>query len=62
MSAEDVRLVRDAMVATGVRDDVERMIADHVERAADAVATDLLAPAGVAGLVDLSRRLAWRSA
>jgi len=61
MTSRDVAVLRDAMLTAGVRDEIDRLIARHVEDACMALMDDALQPAGVTGLVDLTKTLAWRT-
>jgi geranylgeranyl diphosphate synthase, type I len=61
MSPHDVTVLQDAMVTAGVRDELEKLIMRHVEDACIALLDGTLHPAGAAGLVDLTKELAWRS-
>ena len=49
------------MLTNGVRNEVENMIVRHVEDANTALTDGALHPAGVAGLVDLTKAMAWRT-
>ena len=60
MTSQDVAVLQDAMLTTGVKDEVEKLIVRHVEDADMALADGSLHPVGVAGLTDLTRALAWR--
>jgi isopentenyl-diphosphate delta-isomerase type 1 len=61
MTARDVRVLQEAMLAVGVQREMEALIARHVEDACRCLAEGPLHPAGVAGLIDLTKRLAWRT-
>ncbi len=60
MSAQDVVVLQDAMVNAGVRTEMETLIARHVEEAIVCLNGGALHPAGVAGLTELTKALAWR--
>ena len=62
MTSRDVVVLQDAMLTAGVRNEVEMLIVRHVEDAHTALMDGALHPAGVAGLVDLTKALAWRTA
>ena len=49
------------MLTAGVRNEVEQLIVRHVEDACMALTDGALHPVGVAGLVDLTKALAWRT-
>lgn len=59
---EDVPVLADAMRRAGVATEAERLIADAVGAALSALGTRPLAPAGVTGLRDAARAVAWRDA
>ena len=61
MTSRDVAVLQDAILTTGVRNEVEKLIIRHVEEANVALTDGALHPAGVAGLVDLTKALAWRT-
>ena len=61
MTSHDVSVLEDAMLSTGVKDEVEKLIVRHVEDAEMALTDGALHPVGVAGLVDLTKALAWRT-
>jgi geranylgeranyl pyrophosphate synthase len=61
MTSRDVAVLQDAMLTTGVRNEVEKLIVRHVQDAHEALTDSALHPAGVAGLVDLTKALAWRT-
>ena len=61
MSAEDVVILQDAMVNAGVRTEMETLIARHVEEAFTCLNSGALHPAGVAGLTELTKAVAWRT-
>ena len=61
MTAAEVATLKMAMSAAGVKDEMEALILSHVEDALAAVTDEALHPAGVAGLVDLTLALAWRT-
>jgi geranylgeranyl pyrophosphate synthase len=61
MTADDVRVLQDAISTAGVRDEMENLIARHVEEACSCLTSGCLHPAGVAGLTDLTKTLAWRT-
>ena len=61
MTSRDVTVLRDAMLTAGVRDEMDKLIARHVEDACLALTDDALHPDGIAGLVDLTKALAWRT-
>lgn len=58
---EAVCHLQQAIVQAGIRDEVERMITDHLEQATTALAHDALHQPGVAGLTDAARVVAWRN-
>jgi len=58
----DLDTVRAAMIDSGVRDQVEQRIADAVTRTHDLLAGSGLPQAAVAGLSEVTDRIAWRSA
>ena len=60
ITSQDVAVLQDAMLTTGVKDEVEKLIVRHVEDADMALTDGTLHPAGVAGLIDLTKALAWR--
>jgi geranylgeranyl diphosphate synthase type I len=62
MSSQDVAVLQDAMVTAGVRDELEKLIMQYVENACMALLDGALHPVGAAGLVDLTKALAWRTA
>ena len=61
MTLQDVAVLQDAMLAAGVKDEVEKLIVRHVEDADMALTDGSLHPVGVAGLIDLTKALAWRT-
>ena len=61
MSAEEVVILQDAMVNAGVRTEMETLIARHVEEAFSCLNSGALHPAGVAGLTELTKAVAWRT-
>ena len=61
MTSRDVAVLQDAMLTAGVRNEVEKLIIRHVEDAHTALMDGALHPAGVAGLIDLTKALAWRT-
>jgi geranylgeranyl pyrophosphate synthase len=61
MTARDVKVLQDAMLTAGVQRQMEALIARHVEDACSCLADDSLHPAGVAGLINLTKSLAWRT-
>ena len=61
MTLHDVSVLEDAMLSTGVKDEVEKLIVRHVEDAEMALTHGALHPVGVAGLIDLTKALAWRT-
>jgi geranylgeranyl diphosphate synthase, type I len=61
MTLQDVAVLQDAMLAAGVKDEVEKLIVRHVEDADMALTDGALHPVGVAGLIDLTKALAWRT-
>ena len=61
MTSHDVSVLEDAMLSTGVKDEVEKLIVRHVEDAEMALTDGALHPVGVAGLIDLTKALAWRT-
>jgi geranylgeranyl diphosphate synthase, type I len=62
MTSRDVAVLQDAMVTAGVRDELEKLIMRHVENACMALLDGALHPVGAAGLVDLTKALARRTA
>ena len=58
----DVTVVSDALVSTGVRDDIETMIEDAVAHADACLAHGQLTEAGIEGLRSAARAIAWRDA
>jgi geranylgeranyl pyrophosphate synthase len=60
MNSYDVLVLQDAMVTAGVRDELEKLIMRHVEDACMVLLDGALDPVGAAGLVDLTKELAWR--
>ena len=61
MTARDVKVLQDAMLTAGVQHQMEALINRHVEDACSCLADGSLHPAGVAGLIDLTKTLAWRT-
>jgi geranylgeranyl diphosphate synthase, type I len=61
MSAEEVVILQDAMVNAGVRTEMETLIARHVDQAFSCLNSGALHPAGVAGLTELTKAVAWRT-
>ena len=61
MTSRDVAVLQDAMLTAGARNEVEQLIVRHVEDACMALTDGALHPVGVAGLVDLTKALAWRT-
>jgi geranylgeranyl diphosphate synthase, type I len=61
MTSRDVGVLQDAMLTAGVRDEMDKLVARHVEDACIALMDEALHPAGVAGLVELTKALAWRT-
>ncbi len=61
MTARDVQVLQDAMLTAGAQRQMEALIARHVEDACRCLADGSLHPAGVAGLIDLTKTLAWRT-
>jgi len=55
-----VAALADALVASGVRDEVEHLVAASFDQARAALARAPLAPAGVEGLTRTARSVAWR--
>jgi hypothetical protein len=49
------------MSMAGVQRQMEALIARHVEEACSCLVDGALQPAGVAGLIDLTKTLAWRT-
>ncbi len=60
LSVEHVTVLQQTIAASGVLDEVESMIKTELEAALTALDGDLLDPAGVAGLTELARQIAWR--
>jgi len=61
MTPQDVALLQDALLISGVRDEMEKLILEHVEGACLALTDTALHPVGVAGLTNLTSALAWRT-
>jgi geranylgeranyl diphosphate synthase type I len=61
MCQQDVSALQDAMLTAGVRSEVEKLIARHVEDACTALTDEALHPAAVRGLTDLTSAVAWRT-
>jgi geranylgeranyl pyrophosphate synthase len=61
MTARDVEVLQDAMSMAGVQRQMEALIARYVEEACSCLVDGALQPAGVAGLIDLTKTLAWRT-
>ena len=61
MTSHDVAVLQDAMLTAGVKDEVEKLIVRHVEDAGMALTDGALHPVGVAGLIELTEALAWRT-
>jgi geranylgeranyl pyrophosphate synthase len=61
MTSQDVAVLQEAMLTAGVKDEVEKLIVRHVDDAGMALADGALHPVGVAGLIDLTAALAWRT-
>jgi geranylgeranyl diphosphate synthase type I len=61
MTSLDVAILQDALLTAGVNDDMEKLILRHVEDACLALTDEALHPVGVAGLMDLTMTLAWRT-
>jgi geranylgeranyl diphosphate synthase, type I len=61
MTSQDVAVLQEAMLTAGVKDEVEKLIIRHVEDAGIALTDGALHPVGVAGLIDLTAALAWRT-
>jgi geranylgeranyl pyrophosphate synthase len=61
MTARDVAALQDAMSIAGVQRQMEALIARHVDEACSCLVDGDLQPAGVAGLIDLTKTLAWRT-
>lgn len=62
LSADDVALLQQSMVACGVVTDVEAMIAEHLAAALDALDERALDPDGVRELAATAQQIAWRNA
>ena len=62
VTARDVKVLQEAMLTAGIQREMEALIARHVEDACSCLADGSLHPAGVAGLIDLTKTLAWRTA
>lgn len=56
----DVTTLADAMVAGGVRDEVEQMVEQRVDHALAALDHHRLSDDGAVGLAEVARRVAWR--
>lgn len=61
LDAEELQRLRRAMDGCGIRDEVERLIADEVSQALAALDPALVDPAAVAGLRTLTDKIAWRN-
>jgi geranylgeranyl diphosphate synthase, type I len=61
MTSQDVSVLQEAMLSAGVKDEVEKLIVRHVEDADMFLTDGALQPVGVAGLMDLTKTLAWRT-
>jgi geranylgeranyl diphosphate synthase, type I len=61
MTAQHVRVLQDAMFSAGVAQEMEALITRHVDDACMCLSDGSLHPAGVAGLIDLTKALAWRT-
>jgi hypothetical protein len=61
MTSLDVAVLQDALFTAGVNDDMEKLILRHVEDACLSLTDEALHPVGVAGLMDLTKTLAWRT-
>ena len=61
MTARDVRVLQEAMLTAGVQREMEALIARHVEDGCRCLTEGSLHPAGIAGLIDLTKTLAWRT-
>jgi geranylgeranyl diphosphate synthase type I len=61
MTSLDVAVLQDALLSAGVSDEMEKLILRHVEDALLALTDEALHPVGAAGLMDLTRALAWRT-
>lgn len=59
-SADDVRIMQQAMVDAGIRDQVERQVSELVEKALADLQTGSLTPRGTEGLQLMAERVAWR--
>ncbi|MBK8459924.1 MAG: polyprenyl synthetase family protein [Micropruina sp.] len=59
---EDVALLQEALITSGVKGRVEAMIAEEVDLARAALRRSPFTPAGVAGLREMADRIAWRNA
>lgn len=59
LSAADVVRLQEALQEGGVVEAVEQRISDHVQAAVDQLGADL-DPRGVAGLIQMAHRVAWR--
>jgi geranylgeranyl pyrophosphate synthase len=61
MTDLDVAGLQEAMLAAGIGEEMESLIRWEVDQAVAAVSEDVLQPAGVSGLVELTTALAWRA-
>ena len=61
VTARDVKVLQEAMLTAGIQREMEALIARHVEDACSCLADGSLHPAGVAGLIDLTKTLASRT-
>lgn len=59
---DDVLVVRTAMEAAGIPDDIERLISQEVDAAGAVLDASQLAPVGIAGLKKATGSIAWRNA
>lgn len=61
LTADDVRVLQDALAERGVVRAVEAMISAHLDTALAALESDALDPEGVAGLTQMAHQIAWRA-
>ena len=61
MTPHDVVVLQDALLITGVRHEMEKLIIKHIEDACIALTDAALHPVGVVGLTNLTNELAWRT-
>lgn len=59
---DDVRVLRTVLEEAGVREEMERRIAEEAAAAQEALDADCLSEAALVGLRDEARAIAWRDA